>query len=126
MDLKGTLRGTGCAIVTPFTKDGEIDFPALGKLIDHLIGNGVNYIVSLGTTGETPVLSSSEKKGIVQFTEEELVSADYIGNPHSCILDSKNTNVVDGTMVKVSGWYDNEFGYASRCVDLVRFIGARL
>ncbi|HET6679799.1 MAG TPA: type I glyceraldehyde-3-phosphate dehydrogenase [Gemmatimonadaceae bacterium] len=65
-------------------------------------------------------------KGIVQFTEEELVSADYIGNPHSCILDSKNTNVVDGTMVKVSGWYDNEFGYASRCVDLVRFIGARL
>jgi glyceraldehyde 3-phosphate dehydrogenase len=65
-------------------------------------------------------------KGIVQFTEEELVSADYIGNPHSCILDSKNTNVVDGTMVKVSGWYDNEFGYASRCVDLERFIGARL
>jgi len=64
--------------------------------------------------------------GILQYTEEELVSSDYIGNPHSCILDSKNTNVVDGTMVKVSGWYDNEWGYSVRCVDLLRFIGARL
>ena len=65
-------------------------------------------------------------KGILAYTEEELVSSDYIGNPHSCILDAKSTNVVDGTLVKVSGWYDNEWGYASRCVDLLRFIGARL
>ena len=65
-------------------------------------------------------------KGILQYTEEELVSADYIGNPYSCILDSKCTNVIDGTLVKVSGWYDNEWGYASRCVDLLRYIGARL
>ena len=65
-------------------------------------------------------------KGILAYTEEELVSCDYIGNPHSCILDSKNTNVIDGTMVKVSGWYDNEWGYASRCVDLLAFVGAKL
>ena len=65
-------------------------------------------------------------QGILQYTTEELVSADYVGNPHSCILDSLNTNVIDGTMVKVSGWYDNEYGYASRCVDLLRFMGARL
>jgi glyceraldehyde 3-phosphate dehydrogenase len=65
-------------------------------------------------------------QGILAYTEEELVSSDYIGNPHSCILDSKSTNVVDGTLVKVSGWYDNEWGYASRCVDLIRFMGARL
>jgi glyceraldehyde 3-phosphate dehydrogenase len=65
-------------------------------------------------------------EGILQYTEAELVSCDYIGNPASCILDSKVTNVVDGTLVKVSGWYDNEWGYASRCVDLLRFIGARL
>jgi glyceraldehyde 3-phosphate dehydrogenase len=64
--------------------------------------------------------------GILQYTEEELVSCDYIGNPYSSILDAKNTNVIDGTLVKVSGWYDNEWGYASRCVDLMRFIGARL
>jgi glyceraldehyde 3-phosphate dehydrogenase (phosphorylating) len=64
--------------------------------------------------------------GILDYSEEELVSTDYIGNPHSCILDAKSTAVIDGTLVKVSGWYDNEWGYASRCVDLLRFMGARL
>ena len=64
--------------------------------------------------------------GILKYSEEELVSVDYIGDPHSCILDAKSTNVIDGTLVKVSGWYDNEWGYSSRCVDLLRFIGARL
>jgi glyceraldehyde 3-phosphate dehydrogenase len=65
-------------------------------------------------------------KGVLAYTEEELVSVDYIGNPHSTILDSKNTNVIDGTMVKVSGWYDNEWGYSSRCVDLIELIGKGL
>jgi len=65
-------------------------------------------------------------KGILAYTEEELVSVDYIGNPHSTILDGKNTNVIDGTLVKVSGWYDNEWGYSSRCVDLIERIGASL
>jgi glyceraldehyde 3-phosphate dehydrogenase len=64
--------------------------------------------------------------GILDYSEDELVSVDYIGNPHSCILDAKSTNVIDGTCVKVAGWYDNEWGYASRCVDLLRFVGARL
>ncbi len=64
--------------------------------------------------------------GILAYTEEELVSVDYIGNPHSCIIDGKNTNVVDNTLVKVSGWYDNEWGYANRCLDLIRFIGSKL
>jgi len=65
-------------------------------------------------------------KGILAYTEEELVSVDYIGNPHSTILDGKSTNVIDGTLVKVSGWYDNEWGYSSRCVDLLERIGASL
>ena len=65
-------------------------------------------------------------EGILDYTEVELVSSDYIGNPASCILDAKCTNVVDGTLVHVSGWYDNEWGYASRCVDLLRYMGARL
>ena len=64
--------------------------------------------------------------GILEYSEEELVSTDYIGNPASCILDAKSTNVVDGTLVNLSGWYDNEWGYASRCVDMLRFIGERL
>lgn len=70
--------------------------------------------------------SEGALKGILAYTEVELVSAHYIGNPFSCILDAKNTNVIDGTMVKVSGWYDNEWGYASRCVDLITYVGARL
>lgn len=70
--------------------------------------------------------SEGALKGILAYTEVELVSSDYIGNPFSCILDAKNTNVIDGTMVKVSGWYDNEWGYASRCVDLITYVGARL
>ena len=65
-------------------------------------------------------------KGIVAFSDEPLVSVDYTGNPYSCTLDSKTTNVIDGTLVKVCGWYDNEWGYACRCVDLLRFVGARL
>ncbi len=65
-------------------------------------------------------------EGFLAYSDVELVSSDYIGDPHSCTLDAKSTNVVDGTLVKLSGWYDNEWGYASRCVDLLRFIGARL
>jgi glyceraldehyde 3-phosphate dehydrogenase len=65
-------------------------------------------------------------QGIIRYTEEELVSTDYIGDPASCILDSKTTNVIDGTLVTVQGWYDNEWGYASRCVDMLRFMGSRL
>jgi glyceraldehyde 3-phosphate dehydrogenase len=64
--------------------------------------------------------------GILNVSDVPLVSSDYIGNPFSCIVDALSTNVVDGTMVKVSGWYDNEWGYSSRCVDLLRFIGARI
>ena len=70
--------------------------------------------------------AAGELAGIVDYSEVELVSSDYIHNPASCILDAKCTNVVDGTLVKVSGWYDNEWGYSSRCVDLLRFVGARL
>ena len=71
-------------------------------------------------------VASGPLVGILDYSELELVSADYIGNPFSCILDAKSTNVVDKTLVKVSGWYDNEWGYSSRCVDLLRFMGARL
>src|SRR5690606_13733371 len=70
--------------------------------------------------------SEGALKWIMDYSEVELISSDYIGNPHSCIIDAKNTNVIDGTMVKLSGWYDNEWGYASRCVDLIQYVAARL
>ena len=68
MNLKLQLRGTGVAVITPFTETNEVDYEALGNLLSHLIDNGVNYIVTLGTTGETPVLNKNEKKAIIDFT----------------------------------------------------------
>jgi len=68
MSVRELLRGTGVAAVTPFTANNLIDFEALGKLLDHLINGGVQYIVTMGTTGETPVLSKEEKKSIIEFT----------------------------------------------------------
>jgi 4-hydroxy-tetrahydrodipicolinate synthase len=60
------FRGTGVALVTPFTSNGYVDFKALGKLIDYVIEGGVNYLVALGTTAETPTLSSDEKKEVLK------------------------------------------------------------
>ena len=70
--LKKSLSGTGVAIVTPFTSQHQIDFNALANIIEFLIQGGVQYIVSLGTTGETPVLDASEKKDILQFTYQQV------------------------------------------------------
>lgn len=62
--------GTGVAIITPFQADGQVDYEALGKLINYLIDGGVEYIVSLGTTGESATLSSEERKQIWEFTSK--------------------------------------------------------
>ena len=62
--------GTGVAMITPFQGDGQVDYPALGKLIDHLIDGGADYLVSLGTTGESATLNKEEKKQVFQFTAE--------------------------------------------------------
>jgi 4-hydroxy-tetrahydrodipicolinate synthase len=70
--LRKTLRGTGVAVVTPFKSNFEIDFPALDKVIDSLIHGGVEYIVTLGTTGETPVLDKQEKIDIVNHTFDKV------------------------------------------------------
>ena len=70
MNKYSKFKGTGVALVTPFQKNGAIDFVALKKVIDHVIKGGVDYVVSLGTTGETPVLSKEEKNKIVRFTVE--------------------------------------------------------
>ncbi len=74
MSLSNHLRGTGVALVTPFTKDFKIDFNALGNVIDFVIKDGVEYVVTLGTTGETPTLNKEEKKDIIQYTYEKVNS----------------------------------------------------
>ncbi len=72
MSLKNSLRGTGVAIVTPFKKNFEVDYNALEKLIDYLIKNEVEYLVTLGTTGETPTLSKEEMIDIIKCTFEKV------------------------------------------------------
>ncbi len=72
MSLRNQLKGTGVAIVTPFTSDFSIDYTAFEKLIDFIIHNGVNYIVVLGTTGETPTLSRQEKIDLIQYTYKKV------------------------------------------------------
>ncbi|HUS02093.1 MAG TPA: 4-hydroxy-tetrahydrodipicolinate synthase [Chitinophagaceae bacterium] len=68
MSLRNVLKGTGVALVTPFKKNFEIDFNALEKVINYVINNGCEYLVTLGTTGETPTLDEEEKNAIIYFT----------------------------------------------------------
>ncbi|MBK6488819.1 MAG: type I glyceraldehyde-3-phosphate dehydrogenase [Gemmatimonadetes bacterium] len=124
----GAAKAT--ALVIPEVK-GKIDGIAIRVPTPDVSLTELTVEVERATTiaeVNAAFLAASEGalKGILQYTDIELVSSDYIGNPHSSILDSKNTNVIDGTMVKVSGWYDNEWGYASRCVDLITYVGGKL
>jgi glyceraldehyde 3-phosphate dehydrogenase len=113
-ELKGKIDGIAIRVPTP-----DVSFTDLTAEVETATNVAdVNAAFKAAAAGEL--------NGYLEYTEEELVSSDYIGNPASCILDSKTTIVVDGTLVKVSGWYDNEWGYASRCVDMLRFMGARL
>src|SRR6266568_5062294 len=69
--------------------------------------------------------ASGPLKGILETSDEPLVSHDYIGSLYSSVIDTMSTAVIDGTLVHISSWYDNEMGYSARCVDLLAFIGKR-
>ena len=113
-EVKGKIDGTSIRVPTPDVSITELTVE-VEKATTIAEVNAAFKAVAEGAL-----------KGIVGYSEEELVSCDYIGNPHSIILDAKSTNVIDGTLVKVSGWYDNEWGYSSRCVDLIELIGKGL
>ena len=114
-EVKGKIDGSSIRVPTP-----DVSFTDLAVEVEKPTTIDAVNAAFRAAAAEGPL------NGILKYTEEELVSVDYIGDPHSCILDAKTTNVIDGTLVTVSGWYDNEWGYASRCVDMLRFIGARL
>lgn len=114
-ELKGKIDGISIRVPTP-----DVSLTDLAVVVEKPVtAEQVNAAFKKAA-------DSGPLEGILAYSDEELVSSDYIGNPHSCIIDAKSTNVVDGTLLKVSGWYDNEWGYSSRCVDLLRFVGARL
>lgn len=98
----------GCGIRVPV---------ANGSLTD--ITFNVKQSVTIQTINEAFKKASHEKyKGILEYTEDPIVSIDIVGNPHSCIFDAQMTSVI-GNMVKIIGWYDNETGYSSRIIDLI-------
>ncbi len=107
-ELDGKLDGMAVRVPVP---DGSFtDFVAV---VQESVSAEVVNAVFKNAAG-------SYLKGILEYTEDPLVSVDIVGNPHSCIFDSQITTVLGGNLVKVCGWYDNEWGYANRCVDLIR------
>ena len=71
-------------------------------------------------------LPAGALRGILDATDEELVSSDFNGNAHSSIVDLPSTALIEGNLIKVLAWYDNEWGYSCRVRDLIRFIGKSL
>jgi glyceraldehyde 3-phosphate dehydrogenase len=114
-EVKGKIDGIAIRVPTP-----DVSFTDLTVVVDKPV------TIEQINDAFRKAAASGPLEGILAYTDDELVSADFIGNPHSCIIDGKSTNVVDGLLLKVSGWYDNEWGYSSRCVDLLRYVGARL
>ncbi len=113
-ELKGRLDGYAMRVPTPNVSVVDLTVTVEKDATVEAV-NG-----ALKRAAEGPL------KGILEYTEEELVSADFRGNPHSSIVDSGYTRVVGGKCVKVLAWYDNEWGYSKRCVDLIKFMAAKL
>lgn len=96
MSLRDTLRGTGVALVTPFSKNQQVDFEALGKVLDFVLHGGVEYLVMLGSTGETPTLETSEKVDILNYTYDRFdISVPIVvgvsGNNTKQVIDELET-----------------------------------
>ena len=109
--LNGKLDGLSVRVPTP---DGSLtDFTAI--LEKETTVEEINAAFKAAAEG---ALSS-----ILEYSEDPLVLADIVGNPHSCVFDALSTNVLEGNMVKILGWYDNEWGYSNRCVDLLKKLG---
>ena len=109
-ELQGKLHGV--AFRVPTSTVSATDFTAL--LERKATTDEVNAAFQEAASGAL--------KGILEYCDEPLVSSDFKGNPHSCIFDSLSTIVIEGDMVKVLGWYDNEWGYACRTADLSAFL----
>jgi glyceraldehyde 3-phosphate dehydrogenase len=111
-DLKGKLDGFAMRVPTP-----NVSIVDLNAVLDKkATGEEVNAALREAAAGPL--------KGILAVSDDELVSIDFRGNPNSSIVDAPYTKVMDGDFLKVLSWYDNEWGYATRCVDLLRKIVA--
>ena len=109
-ELKGRLDGISMRVPTP-----NVSVVDLAVLVDKKTSKQeVNATFKSAADGKL--------KGLLEYTEAPLVSVDFRGNPHSSIVDAGYTSVMDSDFIKVLSWYDNEWGYSNRCVDLLRFL----
>jgi glyceraldehyde 3-phosphate dehydrogenase len=112
-ELKGKLDGIAMRVPTP-----NVSVVDLAALVDKKTSKEeVNAAFKAAADGAL--------KGILQFEQAPLVSIDFRGNDHSSIVDAQYTSVMDGDFVKVLAWYDNEWGYSRRCVDLLTFLAKK-
>jgi glyceraldehyde 3-phosphate dehydrogenase len=109
-ELKGKIDGIAIRVPTPDVS--IVDFVAVMK--KPVTDKEVNAAFQAAAAGSL--------KGILQYTDEPLVSCDFLHNPHSAIVDGLSTKVIGETLLKVIAWYDNEWGYSCRLVDLVHYI----
>jgi glyceraldehyde 3-phosphate dehydrogenase len=112
-ELKGKLDGFAMRVPTP-----NVSVVDLAAILDKkTTAQEVNALFEQAANGAL--------KGILEYSTQPLVSIDFKGDPHSSIIDAEYTKVMDGDFVKVLSWYDNEWGYSNRCVDLVRFMATK-
>jgi glyceraldehyde 3-phosphate dehydrogenase len=112
-ELKGKLDGVAIRVPTPNVSLVDLTV----ELAKPATAEEVNAAMKKAADGPL--------KGILEYTESELVSVDFRGNPHSSILDSGLTKVVQGNMLKVFAWYDNEWGFSNRVIDLLHFMAKK-
>ena len=112
-ELKGKLNGMAVRVPTPNVSLVDL----VAELDKEVTAEDVNAALKAAAEGEL--------KGILQYSEEPLVSKDYNGDPHSSSVDALSTMVMEGNMVKVVSWYDNETGYSTRVVDLVEYLASK-
>jgi glyceraldehyde 3-phosphate dehydrogenase len=112
-DLKGKLDGFALRVPTP--TGSIVDFTCeLGKDADKETINAAMRAAAAGAM-----------KGILSVADDPIVQSDIVGDSHSCIIDADLTTVVGGNLAKVVGWYDNEWGYSERCIDLILYMAAQ-
>jgi glyceraldehyde 3-phosphate dehydrogenase len=112
-ELKGKLDGIAMRVPVP-----NVSVVDLAVMVDK-------KTTSEEVNGAFRAAADGALKGILQYMTEPLVSIDFRGNPHSSILDADYTKVMEGDFVKILAWYDNEWGYSSRCVDLLSYMVKR-
>ena len=109
-ELNGKLHGMALRVPVP-----------TGSITDFVADLGREVSVE-EVNAAYKAAASGHLEGVLEYTEDPIVSSDIKMNPHSCIFDAGSTLVMQGTMVKVLGWYDNEWGYSCRTSDLATFI----